>query len=518
MLRTLPFRNLLSILSLAALMIAGAWFARAQKPSSASTISGALPQLQQYVSYLQEFSQRRRANSFFTNTQSIFDGVQVNFVNVGRGNLTFARRDLVTTGRMPVVLNRVYDSMSRGSADFGVGWTLSAAERIETSSGSASLFTESGTRIDFAPGDNGFVLARDYPSDYSEIRKTGSDSLVVPLRNGTTKEFRQVGRAYRLTRVTDRNGNQLRIVYSGELVVRIENDSHSVSLLRDRLGRIAAAYDHTGRQVSYTYDTKGRLSAFTDTGGNVWNYAYSVRDQLESASDPQGRNNFQVGYEPTGRVQYLKLPTGAFRYQYDDGSRSSIVTDGKGWISRYRQNHEGITVSMANPLGEETSVTLDQARNARQLSQGGTKQFMDYDQLHRLSTRRAVMDSGQITSNYYYDHPTGQLTRIVSSNGTIREFSYDERGNLIGSSGDHGPQTYGYSASGDLTSIAGMGSASPVAIAYNETGQISRFTEGPGLTTEFQYDQRGRMAQTRFSDRITANTTNSARGFRDHLS
>src|SRR5260370_19994948 len=470
MLRTLPFRNLLSILSLAAVMIAGAWFARAQKPSSASTISGALPQLQQYVSYLQEFSQRRRANTFFTNPQSISDRVQVNFVTAVGRNLTFERRDLVTTGRMPVVLSRVYDSMSRGSADFGVGWTLSAAERIEISTGSASLFTESGTRIDFAPGANGFVLARDYPSDYSEIRKIGSDTLVVPLRNGTTKEFRQVGRAYRLTRVTDRNGNQLRIVYSGELVVRIENDSHSVSLLRDRLGRIAAAYDDTGRQVSYTYD-KGKLSAFTDTGGNVWNYAYSVRDQLESATDPQGRNNFQVGYEPTGRVQYLKLPTGVFRYQYDDGFRSTIVTDGKGLISRYLQNHEGIKVAMANPLGEETSVTLDQARHARQLSQGGTKQFMDYDQLHRLSTRRAVTDSGQITSIYYYDHPTGQLTRIVSSNGTIPEFSYDERGNLVGSSADHG-QTNGYSASADLTSIAAMGLDSPVSIASNETGHI----------------------------------------------
>src|SRR5260370_2637793 len=323
--RTLPFRNLLSILSLAVLLLAGAWFARAQKPSSASTISGGLPQLQQYVSYLQEFSQRRRANTFFTNPQSISDRVQVNFVTAVGRNLTFERRDLVTTGRMPVVLSRVYDSMRRGSGDFGVGWTLSAAERIEISTGSDSLCTESATRIDSAPGDKGFVLARDYPSDYSEIRKTGSDTLVVPLRNGTTKEFRQVGRAYKLTRVTDRNGNQLRIVYSAELVVRIENDSHSVSLLRDRLGRIAAAYDDTGRQVSYTYDTKGRLSAFTDTGGNVWNYAYSVRDQLESASDPQGRNNFQVGYEPTRSVQYLKLPTGPLHYPYDHPNHSPLA-------------------------------------------------------------------------------------------------------------------------------------------------------------------------------------------------
>jgi hypothetical protein len=36
--------------------------------------------------------------------------VQVGYVNVGRGNLTFVRRDLVTVGRIPLVLARVYDS------------------------------------------------------------------------------------------------------------------------------------------------------------------------------------------------------------------------------------------------------------------------------------------------------------------------------------------------------------------------------------------------------------------------
>jgi hypothetical protein len=58
---------------------------------------------------------------YFVNPQSIFRGVQLNFVNVGEGNLTFLRRDMVASGRIPVILARVYDSSSNGTADFGPG-------------------------------------------------------------------------------------------------------------------------------------------------------------------------------------------------------------------------------------------------------------------------------------------------------------------------------------------------------------------------------------------------------------
>jgi len=42
-------------------------------------------QFKPYVDYLKEFSERRRANIYFENFQSIFYGAQVSFVNVGKG-------------------------------------------------------------------------------------------------------------------------------------------------------------------------------------------------------------------------------------------------------------------------------------------------------------------------------------------------------------------------------------------------------------------------------------------------
>jgi hypothetical protein len=77
-----------------------------------------------------ELSNRRRLTTFFVNEQSPFYGVQVNYVNVGRGNLTFLNRDLVRLDRIPIVAGRVYDSRLEMDDDFGAGWKLSVAEVI----------------------------------------------------------------------------------------------------------------------------------------------------------------------------------------------------------------------------------------------------------------------------------------------------------------------------------------------------------------------------------------------------
>src|SRR5688572_17108425 len=77
-----------------------------------------------------ELSNRRRLTTFFANEQSPFHGVQINYVNVGRGNLTFLNRDLVRLDRIPIVAGRVYDSRLEGESDFGAGWKLSVVEVI----------------------------------------------------------------------------------------------------------------------------------------------------------------------------------------------------------------------------------------------------------------------------------------------------------------------------------------------------------------------------------------------------
>src|SRR5262252_1084356 len=112
-----------------ALLLIASSFASPQNHANMTQI-GNNAKLQTYVEQVSELSSRARANVYFQNPQTIFNGVQVSFVNVETGNLTFLRRDMVTSGRIPLVLARVYDSANTGSADFGPGWILSATETI----------------------------------------------------------------------------------------------------------------------------------------------------------------------------------------------------------------------------------------------------------------------------------------------------------------------------------------------------------------------------------------------------
>ncbi len=65
------------------------------------------------LGYLNELSARQRLTTVFPNEQSPFYGVQLNYVNVGEGNLTFLMRDLVRGARLPIVVGRVHDSRIR---------------------------------------------------------------------------------------------------------------------------------------------------------------------------------------------------------------------------------------------------------------------------------------------------------------------------------------------------------------------------------------------------------------------
>ena len=82
------------------------------------------------VNYLNELPGRRRLTTVVPNEQSPFYGVQMNYVNVHRGNLTFAVRDLVRLDGIPIVFGRVYDSSKLDGSDFGPGWKLSVSESI----------------------------------------------------------------------------------------------------------------------------------------------------------------------------------------------------------------------------------------------------------------------------------------------------------------------------------------------------------------------------------------------------
>lgn len=467
-----------------------------------------------YLHYLHEFTERRRVNVYFKNEQSIFYGAQVNFVNTDRGNLTFLRRDLVTGGRVPLMVARVYDSSGFGSEEFGAGWHLSAAETIEIQNDTARLRSETGAVIRFQRSGNSFVLEQDYPSDYTVLNEAATGGLTLRLRSGHTKEFTLLGTAYRLTRVTDRNGNEARLVYEGTKLKRLESSGHLIEFVRRADGRIASVRDEANRTVRYLYDNRGMLSSAVDVAGNRWIYQYSGQRRLHKADDPLGRETFKVWYAADGRVRALDLPSGRVSYNYDDGLRSTTVKSRKGLETQFFHNEHGITTRVINPLGQETRITLDDRRNVTEVWEAGSLLHqMEYDQEHRLVSRR----SGQVTARYSYDASNGEVARIERSDGKTVALAYDARGNLVRVADREGVRTYQYSALGGVIGVTGVGGAHAVQFQVNADGLIMQMIEDGGSRTSFSYDPHGRLAEASFADGLTSSMQYDPLGLRREL-
>jgi YD repeat-containing protein len=469
------------------------------------------------VERVSELSSRARANVYFANPQSIFRGVQINFVNVGTGNLTFLRRDLVASGRIPLVFARVYDSSGKGSIDFGPGWTLSAAESIALADGKAHLFTESGSTIDFIKvDDTSFGLEKDYPSDYLALRLADATTLEAKLRTGFTKQFQLIGDAFRLVKVTDRNGNQVTLSYSNGLLNKIENANHSITLLRNSKGRIISAQDDQNRNVQFLYDAQGRLIEVDDLGSNAWTYSYNADGKLKAAKDPLHRLNFGVFFDDNARVRRLQLPSGVIQFNYDQAARSTTVLDRKSLLSRFLQNEDGITTRIVNPLGEETAIALDNSRNVLSLSRNGSViERMEYDQRHRITARHSTLESGTVDRTYSYDPSTGQLAGIHIGNGADESFGYDASGNLITARLPDGVHKYGYSGSGDLSSFSTPATA--LSFSSDDDGLIAGVLEGKNASTTLKHKVGGELDSVVFSDGRSAKYEFQPSGLRASL-
>src|SRR5258708_23130343 len=196
------------------------------------------------------------------------------------------------------------------------------------------------------------------------------------------------GNSFRLVKVTDRNGNEIRLEYDKGWLSRIENANHFIAFTRNDKGRITLAQDDQDRKVQYLYDEKGRLVEVDDLGGHSWTYSYSGDSELSMSKVPLQRLNFGASYYEDGRVRRLQLPSGVIQSSYDPGSGLTAVKDRKGLMSRFFQNQDGITTRVVNALGEETAIVLDASRNVISLARNGSiVEGMQYDQQRRLLSR-----------------------------------------------------------------------------------------------------------------------------------
>lgn len=462
-----------------------------------------LEEMRPYADFLNELSDRRRSTVHFANPQSILYGAQVGFVNVGAGNLTLARRDLVVIGILPLVVGRVYDSNGADSQDFGPGWRLSIAESLSVDAdGRLLLLDETGSIIRFVERDGHFVAAVPHPTDIVSFSRAGKRALVLKLVNGMVKRYDLRDGLYRLLRVTDRNGNLIHLRYSSGTLMRIEGmNGRFVDFARDADGRIAAVTDDQKRSAVYRYDSQGRLVEVLDLGGNAWRYEYDENSRLASGLDPLGNVDFAAVYDEAGRAIETVNRSESRRFEYASGV--TRVLDALRRVSVYGQDASGITVSVQNHSDVTSEVVLDEQNRVTELLRDGNPiGAFAYEETGLLASLTRTTEAGIMTVRYRYD-AAGRLRSAVDD---LREVDvsvgHDLRGNVQFVRNGAQRTIYRYADNGALESLW-RSTGERYHFRTDMDGQITSITDQADRSTTLSYLPTGRLEHITFADGST---------------
>ena len=388
-----------------------------------------------------ELSNRRRLTTFFVNEQSPFYGVQVNYVNVGRGNLTFLNRDLVRLDRIPIVAGRVYDSRLEAESDFGPGWKLSVSEMIRHRGDALRYIDASGSVYELQREGTRIVSPHAHLTGISGGRLVSGDIELTISR--FTKRFTVIRGDFYLSTVTDDFGNSLYLEYSGTQVKRISSQhGRYIEIARDAAGRITSMHDDAGRTVEYRYDPAGRLYSVLGIGDAQWRYRYDADGGLQGATDPRGIDALTASHGQDGRVNSVRVLYDVTSLSYQGAI--TTVENGLQQGAVFWHHESGLTNTIQDFSGSTTQVEFNSSLEPVSLSfNGAVVAEFRYGDNGKLQTVLTSIEGRPRGTRFSYD-AVGRLEAMVADDQQLARYRYDGAGRVVLVDDAAGPRSYEY--------------------------------------------------------------------------
>ena len=402
----------------------------------------------------------------------------------------------------PVNLRLVYNSQPLEDAEvsglFGKNWHLRYETQVGQFGPEAQVITGGGRSLTYTTPDGSDLASASGtvtllpPTGVHDTLKfipgTGFDLMEKSTR--LTYRYGLSGGAgnaiWRLTRITDRSGNQMTFdvgADSGKInsitdpAGRVVNftyngsnlctsitvpDGRTISFQYDSHKNLTGITDMAGYTGSYTYDEKGFLKRMT-TAGRVTRFAWKTRPGSEKTTDVPDADEDKILTSVTnhagGMVKYELLPK-------DGGVKR---TDTRGEVMVFKSK-DGQTTGITDPLGSVHSIDYTDGKQPAS--------FTD--------------DLGKVVK-FDYDED-GNMTSFTDALGNVTTLAYDDDDNLVSRTNPLGKVwTYAYDASHRLTSVK-TPLLHETVMAYHPNGRLHTSQDARGGTTTFTYDSFGNLA------------------------
>ena len=350
-------------------------------------------------------------------------------INVAAGEVQVDRTDLMLPGYIPLELTRTYRSSSSRGGLLGHGWNfnyevfivLEEAESEEQED-RLLLHDEAGETVAFSMVPEG---ERTKNEDAGLTLENQHEAFVVYAKPDRKHFFskKQGGLRFDLSRIEDRNGNVIRLVYdpNGRLLGLVDTLDRRITFnySRDRIASIQVAPPEqplsTTEVMTYRYSRSGDMVAATDAAGHSFRFDYEDRLLVTAVNRLGGQYHAQYGEDRR-----------CIRAWQGDGSQVRVIENCQQRCAvrvRDSYGHQKIyKYAPVDPTKEEVQPSV-----LEEVDPAAESVFFNYDaRFHPIGRMKGGGVDHYQVANYQSD---SNLLHI-EGNETVTTFFFDERGGV----------------------------------------------------------------------------------------
>jgi len=375
---------------------------------------------------------------------------------------------------------------------------------------------------------NGGSTGKAYALDAAELRDRSLPTALTSPRTLQTALSYDGSRQGNPTRITDPANREMSLAWledpthpdctlepeictNKNLIdrLRLPGTSQDYVLDYDGQDRVEQIADPLSRTASYSYNARGQVIERTDPLGRVTGYGYNAQGFLTTVTDALD-NDETYGYDAQGRIQTITnrrdystsvdynendQPTrivdadlNEIVYTYDEAGNLTDVEDKRGFTTSYTYNGANLPATATRVDGQGNSYTVT----------------YEYDGLLRL--RQTINARNYASTRSYTPTAEGERQTVVDAIGDYTLSQYDLDGNLARVERRAADDTLLERVEYDRDELGRVrletrrladNTLLSTHYSYNALGEVASIRDPKQITTYLEYDEIGRLTQTR---------------------
>jgi YD repeat-containing protein len=370
-----------------------------------------------------------------------------------------------------------------------VRYALSAGGRYQTSPGYFETLVKNS--------DGSFDVTTKYQTDYHYESIPNTPFLVR-------------GPVFRVTSITDRNGNTTLVGYTnGDLTSITDTYGRSFTLGYNGSHHLISVTTPAGDTTTLAYNSTGvLLASIQDPTGHMKRYSYNYLYQMTSKVDRDGRQftllyRYNLPYsELDGAGHPLYTLTNTSNWATDPLQlaqnfmrvyipSTTSKTDGRGNVWQYPYDSNAHPLKVIAPDGATTTYTYDPGTlqvASMTDADGHPPTTFTYDAEGNLLTRTDAL--GHVTT-YTYDSHFNQMLSMTDPQNRVTTYTIDSHGNRLSETDPlHGARQWTYDSHGNVLTDTDK-DGNTTTYTYDQYGNRTQATDALGDLTKYTYDSMG---------------------------